>query len=160
MLSNPFVSIDTLVKGFSKTYGIDLKMLELRLKRDWHQIAGMPLALHTCPSSIRFRALSVLAENSAWLQQLVFLKPVLLEKINAFAKAPLITDIVLRVAEKPCFTESLPSNPLGSFSQPAEPHPETLAFAESVSGCLKNPVLQNSFTQLIAKALTAENLTV
>ena len=95
MIRDSFDSIDSVVKGVSKAFGMESKMLELRLKREWRQIVGLPLASYTSPNSIRFRTLSVLAENSAWLQQLVFLKPVLLNKINTFDR-PAIFDIEAR----------------------------------------------------------------
>ena len=159
MAADSFVCINTVMKGFSKAYGLEVKMLELRLKKEWHQIVGLPLATHTNPNSIRFRKLTVLAENSAWLQQLVFLKPVLLEKINAFAQAPLISDIVLCVAEKPFFKCPPRLELQCSHPQPISSPPETLAFAEALSGCIKDPDLQASLTKLIAKALSTHEIT-
>jgi hypothetical protein len=71
-------------------------MFEARLRRQWPDIVGEPIAAHTRPDQVRFKKLYVLVHNSVWLQQLTFLKPVLLDKVNCDGRASqLVTELVL-----------------------------------------------------------------
>lgn len=97
-------SIDALsriLEGIARRLGIESKLLESRLRRDWVSIVGEPMASNTWPDQIRYKKLYLLVHNSVWLHQLTFLKPTLLYKLNAVAGGELITEIVLRVGEIP-----------------------------------------------------------
>lgn len=63
----------------------------------WSKIVGEPIALQTQPHAIRNRILFIEVSHSTWMQQLQFLKPTLLEKINGFLGEPLIDDIRFKV---------------------------------------------------------------
>jgi len=67
----------------------------------WSKIVGEPIALQTQPHAIRNRILFVDVSHSTWVQQLQFLKPTLLEKINSFLGEPLIEDIRFKVGKLP-----------------------------------------------------------
>ncbi|HET6673777.1 MAG TPA: DUF721 domain-containing protein, partial [Nitrospiraceae bacterium] len=67
----------------------------------WVDIVGEQIAAHTRPQHIRFKKLVVHVRHSVWLQQLTFLKPELLHKINAAAGEPLVSEIILRIGEVP-----------------------------------------------------------
>jgi hypothetical protein len=67
----------------------------------WSKIVGEPIALQTQPHAIRNRILFVDVSHSTWVQQLQFLKPTLLEKINGFLGEPLIEDIRFKVGKIP-----------------------------------------------------------
>ena len=79
--------------------GLESKLFEARLRRQWPDIVGEPIATHTRPDQIRFKKLTIFVHNSVWLQQLTFLKPVLLQKVNTMAGESLVTEIVLRIGE-------------------------------------------------------------
>lgn len=79
--------------------GLESKLFEARLRRQWPHIVGEPIATHTRPDQIRFKKLTIFVHNSVWLQQLTFLKPVLLQKVNTMAGESLVTEIVLRIGE-------------------------------------------------------------
>ena len=101
---------------FLKTHGMAIHMLEFRLQQHWPEIVGEHVARHTWPDSVRHRQLYLVAENSVWLQQLLFLKPELLAKINAAADGEALSDIVLRVG-----TVRPPDAGEGPFPAPALP---------------------------------------
>lgn len=101
---------------FLKTHGMAIHMLEFRLQQHWPEIVGEHVARHTWPDSVRHRQLYLVAENSVWLQQLLFLKPELLAKINAAADGEALSDIVLRVG-----TVRPPDAGEGPFPPPALP---------------------------------------
>ncbi|WP_454063715.1 DUF721 domain-containing protein [Candidatus Nitrospira salsa] len=153
-----FTSTKSLIPHFAKSYGFDIKVLEARLQTNWAQIVGESLASHTRPDSIKFRKLFLLAENSAWLQQLVFLKPMILEKLNTFAKEAQVTDIVLRIGDVHSSTlpqgeGSPPSNHLVNPTGPA------IELANSWTADIKEPDLRAILSTVIAKCLTLETQT-
>jgi predicted nucleic acid-binding Zn ribbon protein len=67
----------------------------------WKEIVGEPIALQTQPHAIRNRILLVEVSHSTWMQQLQFLKPILLGKINRFLGESLIEDIRFKVGKIP-----------------------------------------------------------
>jgi len=98
MVKRPSLNpLPDILARFLKTHGMAIHMLEFRLQQHWPAIVGEHIARHTWPDSVRHRKLYLVAENSVWLQQLLFLKPELLAKINAAADGEALTDIVLRV---------------------------------------------------------------
>ena len=94
-------SFGTILSGLAKRLGLESPLFERRLQHDWKQLVGDPVASHTWPDQIRFKKLYVIVRNSVWMQQLTFLKPELLAKLNDRAGGPLLTDISLRVGEVP-----------------------------------------------------------
>ncbi|MDP9132552.1 MAG: DUF721 domain-containing protein [Nitrospirota bacterium] len=92
-------SFSSILAGLAHRLGLESKLFEGRLRRQWPDIVGEPIATHTRPDQIRFKKLTVFVHNSVWLQQLSFLKPVLLQKVNAMAGQALVTEIVLRIGE-------------------------------------------------------------
>ncbi|HJS67463.1 MAG TPA: DUF721 domain-containing protein [Nitrospiraceae bacterium] len=94
-------ALSNILEGVARRLGIESKLLESRLRRDWVSIVGEPMASNTWPDQIRYKKLYLLVHNSVWLHQLTFLKPTLLHKLNEVAGGELITEIVLRVGEIP-----------------------------------------------------------
>ncbi|MDR4478939.1 MAG: DUF721 domain-containing protein [Nitrospira sp.] len=92
-------SFGSILTGVAHRLGLESKLFEARLRRHWPDIVGEPIAAHTRPDQIRFKKLCVFVHNSVWLQQLTFLKPVLLEKVNTMAGQTLVSEIVLRIGE-------------------------------------------------------------
>ncbi|MBS0152624.1 MAG: DUF721 domain-containing protein [Nitrospira sp.] len=101
-------SFGTILSGLSKRLGLESRLVELRLQHQWREIVGEPMASHTWPSNIRFKKLYLTVRNSVWLQQLIFLKPALLTKLQADTGPELVTDIVGRVGELPNDREEPP----------------------------------------------------
>lgn len=102
-------SFGSILSGLSKRLGLESRMLELRLQRRWRDIVGEPMASHTWPAQIRFKKLYLIVRNPVWLQQLTFLKPALLAKLQAESATESVTDIAFRVGEIPHDTEASPA---------------------------------------------------
>ncbi|MBI4002606.1 MAG: DUF721 domain-containing protein [Nitrospira defluvii] len=124
-------SFGSILAGLAHRLGLESKLFEARLRRQWPDIVGEPIATHTRPDQIRFKKLYVLVHNSVWLQQLTFLKPVLLQKVNAMAGEPLVTEIVLRIGEfaadrsaapQAANLETIPRQPTAQLLQEATLH--------------------------------------
>ncbi|MBX3236722.1 MAG: DUF721 domain-containing protein [Nitrospiraceae bacterium] len=151
-----YASLDdfgTILAGLAHRLGLESKLFEARLRRSWPELAGEAIAAHTRPDQIRFKKLYIYVQNSVWLQQLTFLKPVLLQKVNTLAGQPLVTDIVLRIGEG--FTEQAASaTPALAEASDPTPSPELLAEAARHTASIQDPALRAQLTRVIAHALS------
>ena len=82
-----------------KVLEIDVHLKAYSIWGAWKEIMGESVALQTQPRSIRNRILFVDVSHPTWMQQLQFLKPTLLEKINNFLGEPLIQDIRFKMGK-------------------------------------------------------------
>jgi hypothetical protein len=144
-----FESIQNLIHDFSKGNPLGLKLSEVQLQKEWEHLVGATMAKHSYPESIRFKKLHLVADNSIWLQQLLFLKPAILEAIHSMMPDLSLTDVVLRIGTLP---QSLPQPDPIPPAPPdcvAEPSP----FATGLAKRLSNPELQTLLSQTITKAM-------
>ena len=142
-------SVSSVLEGLARRLGLESKLLESRLRRDWVSIVGEPIALNTWPDQVRYKKLYLLVHNSVWLHQLTFLKPTLLHKLNSVAGGELVTEIVLRVGE-------IPSHGVVSATTPAMDGDFTVsevALAEALShvSAIQDPGLRLRFTEVISR---------
>lgn len=148
-----FAPISSILTNLAPRFGMEAKLLEWRLRRHWSEIAGEQIASHTRPDQIRFKKLYLIVENSVWLQQLTFLKPALLEKINEAAGSQLVSDIIFRVGE----ISSEPQEAHGHDDEDprlADPSPESLAQAAAHAAAVKDPDLRERLIVVMAQALS------
>jgi hypothetical protein len=82
-----------------KALEIDVSLKTHSILGAWNEIVGESLALQTQPRSIRNQILFIDVSHSTWIQQLQFLKPTLLEKINTFLGEPHIQDIRFKLGK-------------------------------------------------------------
>jgi hypothetical protein len=147
----PLDSFGSILSGLAKRLGLESRLLELRLQHRWRELMGEPVASHTWPDQIRFKKLYLIVPNSVWLQQLTFLKPTLLAKLNADAGADFVNDIVLRVGELPPINQ-----PSASPAGPSRrPHVSPAAWAEASkhAASVQNAELRTRLTEIMAEAL-------
>lgn len=144
-------SFGSILSGLSKRLGLESRLLELRLQHRWRDIVGEPMASHTRPGQIRFKKLYLVVRNSVWLQQLTFLKPALLTKLQAEFGTDCVTDIAGRVGEIPADSEAsstrLPTD-FGS-TQPGEPSADVV----SHTVVIQDPALREHFRRVISAYL-------
>jgi hypothetical protein len=142
-------SLSSILEGLARRLGLESKLLESRLRRNWVSIVGEPIASNTWPDQIRYKRLYLLAHNSVWLHQLTFLKPTLLHKLNCVAGGELVTDIVLRVGEIPSRAAALTTTDRidGNFTVSEV----ILAEASSHVSAIHDPDLRLQFTEVISR---------
>lgn len=143
-----FESIKTVIQEVSHHHGLGMKLLEARLHQEWEGLVGAILAKHSSPGSIRYRKLNVIADNSIWLQQLVFLKPQILESVQTMFPQLDVSDIVLRLGSVPQRPSPPETRNEGVPSPPVLPTP----FARDLSNQLLDPDLQALFVRTISQA--------
>ena len=145
-------SVSSILEGLARRLGLESKLLESRLRRDWGSIVGEPIASNTWPDQIRYKKLYLLVHNSVWLHQLTFLKPSLIDKLNGVAGMELITDVVLRVGELPDagHRSASPETPRTTVSPPNE------ALVAEISArvtTIQDPLLRDRLAQLMVQVL-------
>ena len=143
-------SFGTILSGLAKRLGLQSHLFELRLQQQWREIVGEPIGSHTWPSQIRFKKLYLIVRNSVWLQQLTFLKPTLLAKLNERAGADLLTDIAFRVGEIPAV-----NSPDAAADQPGPlvTNSPLQADASSHTAAIHDPAIRQRFTEVIGTYL-------
>jgi len=146
-------SFGTILTGVAHRLGLESKLFEARLRRDWPDIVGDPIATHTRPDQIRFKKLYVFVHNSVWLQQLTFLKPVLLEKVNTMAGETLVTEIVLRIGELSAEQRSSLPPSTQEATRP-QPSAELLKEAALHSQGIQDPALREHLAAVMVQALS------
>ncbi len=150
-----FDSIASVLSGIARRHGMEAKLFEHKLLKNWPEIAGEPVAAHTRPDQIKFKKLYLVAESSVWIQHLMFLKPELIAKVNAAAGRPLITDVVLRVGTMNRAEPVLKAEE--SDDAPAQaPSSQSLAEAEAHAAVITDPELRARLTDVIAQSLTQQ----
>jgi hypothetical protein len=142
-------SVSSVLVGLALRLGLESKLLESRLRRDWVSIVGEPIASNTWPDQIRYKKLYLLVHNSVWMHQLTFLKPTLIHKLNTVAGAKLVTDIVLRVGELP------DADHVPAALRVSAPPPSAALLAEISAHVttIQDPLLRDRLVQLMAQAL-------
>lgn len=146
-------SLSNVLEGLARRLGLESKLLESRLRRNWVSIVGEPIASNTWPDQIRYKKLYLLVHNSVWLHQLTFLKPTLLQKLNTVAGGELITEIVLRVGEIPSRVVVSATTLTGD----GDPTISEAVLAETLPhvSAIQDPDLRLRFTLAISKNLRA-----
>src|SRR4030043_2399383 len=91
--------IHAILEKALKGLEIDLPTKTYSIWRAWEEIVGEAVAGQTQPRAIRNKILFIDVSHSTWMQQLQFLKPTLLEKINAFLGEPHIQDIRFKLGK-------------------------------------------------------------
>ena len=145
-------SLSSVLEGLAHRLGLESKLLESRLRRDWVSIVGESIALNTWPDQIRYKKLYLLVHNSVWLHQLTFLKPTLIHKLNSVAGGELVTDIVLRVGELPK-AGHVPASPEPLRATASLPSEALLAEISAHVTTIQDPLLRDRLAQLMAQAL-------
>lgn len=141
-----------------KAHGMQTPMLVFSLQQHWPEIVGEHIGHHAWPDSIRHHKLYLVAENSVWLQQLRFLKPELLAKLNTVTEGEVLTDIVMRVGAWP--------TPEAEGSPPPQPSPsrergdgvdgDLQAVIDASVGPVADPDLRERLRTLLLDSLKAQ----
>ena len=151
-----FAPVGSVLQSLAHRFGLEAKLLESHLQQHWREVAGEHMAAHTWPDRIRFKKLYLIVESSVWAQQLTFLKPALIQTINAKVVGPVHTDIVARVGElSKVSSEREKGKGEGERSEDtleAEVLREAVSHAHHVS----DPDLRTRLTEVMAKALAVQ----
>ena len=143
-------SFSIILSGLAKRLGLQTHLFEVRLQQQWREIIGEPVGSHTWPVQVRFKKLYLIVRNSVWLQQLMFLKPTLLAKVNEQAGSELLRDIASRVGEIPAARTAAPA----SQRQQQPVNEAAVVEANAHAAAVQDPDLRNRLASLMADAFS------
>ena len=76
---------------------IDVDLDTHRLWQQWKDVVGAAIAENTRPEAIKGKLLLVNVSSAPWMQQLQFLKPELIEKLNETLGKEVVGDIRFKI---------------------------------------------------------------
>ena len=154
-MPKPFASVGDVLRGLAPRLGLETRLLELHLKQQWERIVGTQIATHARPGRIRFKRLHVLVTSSVWVQQLTFLKPALIQRLNEAAGSPAITDLLVRVGDPlEGQAEQHRQDRDHAAAERASPSEEQLQEAARQVCTIQDDELRRQLTTLMATALS------
>ena len=146
-------SIRSVLENTLKSLEIDVPLKSYSILGAWNEIVGATVAAHSQPRSIRNRILFIEVAHSTWTQQLQFLKPTLLEKVNNFLGEPLIQDIRFKLGKilpgtpSPSKTDSWRKEDLGE---------ETLKKIEKLIQKIEDGEVRKALKEVLTKGAKLE----
>jgi hypothetical protein len=146
-------SIRSILDQTLKALEIDVPLKTYSIMGAWNKIVGESVSAHSQPRSIRNRILFIDVSHSTWMQQLQFLKPTLLEKVNGFLGEPLIQDIRFKLG-KISRTITAPSKPHSSEHEKLDK--ATLKRIKSVLEEIEDKEVQKSLGEVLIKGARLE----
>ena len=117
------------------------------------EIVGEPVSIHSQPCSIRNQILFIEVSHSTWMQQLQFLKPTLLEKINHFLGEPLIQDIRFRLGN---ISPALPAPSKALSLEHEKLDKVTLDRIESIVQAIDDESIKRGLREVLIKSAKLE----
>jgi hypothetical protein len=91
----------TLVEAVLKARGVSGAVREHRLVTSWHEVVGERIAARTWPTGLQRGVLWVQVANSAWMQELSFLKEAIARSANELVGPPtLVKEVRLHLPGK------------------------------------------------------------
>jgi len=146
-------SLRSILEKTLKTLDIDVPLKTYSIVGAWNEIVGESVAEHSHPRSIRNQILFIDVAHPTWMQQLQFLKPTLLEKVNAFLGKPLIKDIRFKLGT---FSPTLPAPPKTLLMKDERLDEATLSRIEGFLRDIDDEEVKNSLRKVLVKGATLE----
>ena len=132
---------------------IDVPLKTYSILRAWDEIVGESVAAHSQPRAIRNRILFIDVSHPTWMQQLQFLKPTLLEKINTFLGESLIQDIRFKLGK---ILSNVPTPPKTVSMEDQKLDKATLNRIEGVLNEMDDEELRDSLREVLIKGAKLE----
>jgi hypothetical protein len=89
-----------LVRAVLKRHGVEAAVREHRIVTEWETIVGPRVAARAWPDGLKNGVLFVRVTNSAWLQELGFLREPLARAANQAIGAPLVREVHLHLGAR------------------------------------------------------------
>ncbi len=89
----PFVAVGDILANVMRRMGLEKRLLERRVIEDWPTLAGPDIARFAKAMRVQRGILYLKVESAAWSQELLFLKPQIIERVNERFGSGLVSDI-------------------------------------------------------------------
>jgi len=146
-------AIHSILEKTLKALEIDVPLKTYSVLGAWNEIAGESVAGHSQPRFIRNQILFVDVTHSTWMQQLQFLKPALLEQVNAFLGEPLIQDIRFKLGK---VSAPFPAPPKAPLTEEQTLDKETLNKIEELLQGIDDQEVRKSLQMVLIKGAEME----
>ena len=130
-----------------------VKRLPLRRKLDdyalwgiWDDTVGPTVARNAQPEKIRNGTLFIRVRAATWMQQLQYMKDILMEKLNQRLEREVVTNVFFVMGE-------FPSEPPPEAPDATVPVVDATRLPERELGRIEDPELRNSLRQLLLNQL-------
>ena len=145
--------IRSILEGTLKALEIDVPLKSYSILGAWKEIVGEPVALHTHPRTIRNQILFIDVSHPTWIQQLQFLKPTLLEKINNFLGESPIQDIRFKLGK---ISPAIPSPSKAPVVEDEKLDGETLNRIENLVQKINDEEIAKELREVLIKGAKLE----
>ncbi len=124
--TNDMFSVGGKLESVLSALGNGEKLMQVRLWQNWDMVMGPDIAPLAWPLGARNDTLIVGGEDNLALQELSFMTPEMLERVNAFMDAPVFNRVELRLVmgDKPL--DQPPDIQPSTRVRPAPPRPRDL----------------------------------
>ncbi|MEW6685540.1 MAG: DUF721 domain-containing protein [Candidatus Edwardsbacteria bacterium] len=92
-------AVGSILKRVISDLGIEKKLKEEEAILQWPEVVGPLIAGKTLPFRVERGKLFVKVSSSVWMQQLIFLRPQIVEKLNTKIGKKAIEEIIFLVGE-------------------------------------------------------------
>ena len=146
--------IDLLLDGLIRDYGLDHKVLEVKVFAAWKEVVGALIARNTQPISLVNGKLTVYATSHVWINELQISRGQIIPKINKAVNFPAVK--TLESSVKPIHTSTSPKIQRFRRKQRlklenVELDPETLKRIDQTVASIKDPDLKAHLKRLFIK---------
>jgi len=86
-------SLGEVLENFLKRSGLDRRIREQKILNSWDRAVGEAIAERTQPVSVKNRVLRVKVTNSVWMQELQFMKDLIIKKLHEQIGENLLQDL-------------------------------------------------------------------
>ena len=98
-MKKPIERLSSTITKLLKARGLESRLSEYRIFRQWEEAVGDVLARHAHPVAMHGKKLTLMVDSPAWMQQLSLLKPEIKEKVNNILGNDVVKDIKLILGE-------------------------------------------------------------
>ena len=137
-------SLRNILGKFVKDIGIDSGVALNNLRKQWINLVGKPIAVHTYPDSVKSGNLSIVVDTPQWIHHLGFYKKEILDKLKPLG----VNSIRFRLGKIPEYMNEDVSPEDSELSE------EDLRYIDNTVKNLKDEELKETFRTLIRHGLT------
>lgn len=76
--------ICSIILPIYKDLGLEEKLILKEIETKWHVFFSSPFSLHTCPIDLKDGKLLINVDSPAWLQQLKFMQPMIIQRLGEY----------------------------------------------------------------------------
>jgi hypothetical protein len=148
------IKLEDILDPYFRNTGLNRRLEEDRILCRWPEIVGKAISANTQPMGIRNRVLQVRVINSVWMQQLQFMKGIILQKINDQKGKHVIDDLKFFLGEIEKKEKEEQKNPVYPTAWRSLEKEEKEKIEKEV-GAIQDPEMREILARLFARGIQA-----